>query len=428
MRRVVIIGGGFGGLYAALSLRRAPVQVTLIDRRNFHLFQPLLYQVATGGLSPADIAVPLRGVLRKQKNTRVELAEAADIDTANRRVILSDGEIGYDTLIVAAGAGNHYFGHDDWQELAPGLKTVEDATQIRRRILLAFETAERTDDPSAIRRWLTFVVVGGGPTGVELAGALGEISRDTLRHDFRQINPADARILLIESNDRILGSYPPRLSANARRILEKLGVTVRTNSIVSEIRPDSVIIKSKDAEEEIPTRTVLWGAGIKASPIGKILAEKTGCGIDRAGRIVVSPDLTIPGHPEIIVIGDLANFPHQNGQPLPGLAPVAMQQGKYAADLIRSRIMGKSLKSFRYINYGTMATIGKKKAVADMGKLHMAGFFGWIAWLFIHLMYIVEFENRVLVIVQWAWNYFTGNRSARLITGETPLPLFKRKP
>lgn len=425
--KVVIIGGGFAGMYAALSLRRIPADITLIDRRNFHLFQPLLYQVATGALSPADIAVPLRGVLRRQKRTHVKLAEAVDIDIDNRKVILSDGEIGYDTLIVATGAGNHYFGRDHWEQMAPGLKTIEEATDIRRRILLAFEAAERAEDDETMRRWLNFVVVGGGATGVELAGALGEISRDTLRQDFRKINPADAKILLIESNERILMAYPPSLSAKARRTLEKLGVTVRTKSIVSDIQPDFVIIRSDNVDEKIPTHTVLWAAGIKASPLGKILSDKAGATIDRAGRVEVLPDLTVPGHPEIIVIGDLSSFSHQNGKPLPGLAPVAMQQGHYAAMLIKARLQGKSLMPFRYRDYGSMATIGKKNAVADIGPLHIAGFLGWVAWLFIHLMYIVEFENRILVIVQWAWNYFTGNRAARLITGESPFPLEKKK-
>jgi NADH dehydrogenase len=425
--KVVIIGGGFGGMYAALSLRKTPVDVTLIDRRNFHLFQPLLYQVATGALSPADIAVPLRGVLKRQKRTKVVLGEAIDVDTEKRRVIMSDGEIDYDTLVVATGAGNHYFGNDHWEEMAPGLKTIEEATDIRRRILLAFETAERAETPEMVREWLNFVVVGGGATGVELAGALGEISRDTLRHDFRNINPADARILLIESNERILMAYPPPLSAKARQTLEKLDVTVRTKSIVSEVQSDYVVIRSNGIDEKIPTHTVLWAAGIKASPLGKIIAEKTGAKTDRAGRIEVAPDLTVPGHPEIMIIGDLSSFTHQNDKPLPGLAPVAMQQGRYAALTIQARLKGKVLKPFRYHDYGSMATIGKKNAVADIGPLHFAGFPGWIAWLFIHLMYIVEFENRVLVIIQWAWNYFTGNRAARLITGESPFPLTKKK-
>ena len=425
--RVVIIGGGFGGLYAAISLRKVPVEVTLLDKRNFHLFQPLLYQVATGALSPADIATPLRAVVKNQKNARVILAEVIDIDVAAKKVILSDGELEYDTLIVATGGHHHYFGHDHWESLAPGLKTIEDATEIRRRILLAFEAAEREPDPERLKEWLTFVVVGGGPTGVELAGALGEISRDTLKRDFRTINPADAGIILIESNERILTTYPPKLSAKAQKTLEKLGVMVRTNHIVVDVRPDSVTIKSKTGEERIAARTVLWGAGIKASPMGTILADKTGCEIDRSGRIIVRPDLTLPGHPEIMAIGDLANFSHQNGEPLPGLAPVAMQQGRYAAMLIKTRMNGGALKPFHYHDYGSMATIGRKNAVADIGPLHIAGFWGWVAWLFIHLMYIVEFENRVLVMVQWAWNYFTGNRAARLITGESPFPLNRKK-
>ncbi len=420
--RVVIIGGGFGGLYAAQSLKRAPVQVTLLDRRNFHLFQPLLYQVATGGLSPANIAAPLRGVLSKQKNVQVLLAEATDIDVTNRRVALSDGEVSYDTLIVAAGARHHYFGNDQWEKLAPGLKTIEDATAIRRGILLAFEAAERESSPEKLRAWLTFVIVGAGPTGVELAGALGEIANDTLRHDFRTINPAEARILLLEAADRVLPPYPPDLSASAQASLARLGVTVRTGVAVTGIEPDAVTIRAGHQTESIPARTVLWAAGVQASPLSRILAQATGAAVDGAGRVIVEPDLSLPGHPEIFVIGDMCNFSHQTGRALPGVAPVAMQQGRYVANLIQRRLHGGSIPPFRYQDKGNMATIGRAAAVVDLHWLRFSGHLAWLAWLFIHLINIVEFENRLLVMLQWAWNYFTRNRAARLITGENPLP------
>src|SRR5690242_11878907 len=332
-RRVVIIGGGFGGLYAAKALRRAPVRVTLIDRRNFHLFQPLLYQVATGALSPGEIASPLRFVLRRHKNTEVLLGEVADLDVAGRRVILRDGEAHYDTLILATGSSHHYFGNDHWRDLAPGLKTIEDATQIRSRILAAFEKAEREPDAETRRAWLTFVVVGAGPTGVELAGALGEIANDTLRHDFRQINPAEARILLLEGAERVLNTYPADLSAAAERSLIGLGVRPRTGTVVTAIDGEGVTARSGGRAERIAARTVLWAAGVEASPLGRVLAERTGARLDRVGRVIVEPDLTVAGHPEILVIGDLANFSYPGGKPLPGVAPVAMQQGRYAAKL-----------------------------------------------------------------------------------------------
>jgi NADH:quinone reductase (non-electrogenic) len=417
MHRVVIIGGGFGGLYAAKALRRAPVQVTLLDRRNFHLFQPLLYQVATGGLSPGEIASPLRFVLRRSKNTQVLLAEVTDLDTASRRVILRDGEAGYDTLIVAAGSGDSYFGHDAWEPLAPGLKTVEDATEIRRRILLAFEKAEREPEENLRRAWLTFVVVGAGPTGVELAGALGEIANDTLRHDFRHINPSQTRILLVEGSDRVLPLYPPDLSAKAEQSLIDLNVRPLTGAIVTGIAETGVALRRGTQTEHIPARTVLWAAGVQASPLGRVLAERAGAKLDRAGRVVVEPDLTVPGHPEIVVIGDLASFMHQTGQPLAGVAPVAMQEGRYAADLVRRRLQGWAIQPFHYWDKGSLATIGRAAAVADFGRIHMAGYLAWITWLFVHLMYLVGFDNRLLVFIKWAYNYFTRNRGARLITG-----------
>jgi NADH dehydrogenase len=434
VHQVVILGGGFGGLSAARALRRARAEVTLVDRCNYHLFQPLLYQVATGALSPANIAAPLRGVLKRQKNAKVLLGEAVDIDVEGRRVILSDGEVSYDTLIVATGSRHQYFGHEQWEECAPGLKTIEDATHMRARILLAFEAAERETNKEKLRAWLTFVIVGAGPTGVELAGALGEISKDTLKNDFRNIDTAEAKILLIEGADRVLTTYPAELSAAGQRMLERLGVTVRTSTMVTEVTPESVTLRSGDGSEVVPTRTVLWAAGIQASPLGRILAEKAGATLDRVGRIGVEPNLSVARHPEIFVIGDLASFSHQTGKPLPGVAQVAMQQGQYAARLIEKRIKeGPEPRAagqrhgverpFHYVDKGNMATIGRKAAVADLHGLRVAGFPAWLIWLFIHLLYIVEFESRLLVMLQWAWNYFTFNRAARLITGKNPLPL-----
>ncbi|MBI3770294.1 MAG: NAD(P)/FAD-dependent oxidoreductase [Deltaproteobacteria bacterium] len=418
--RVVIIGGGFGGLYAAQALARAPVQVTLLDRRNFHLFQPLLYQVATGGLSPGEIASPLRSVLKRQRNTEVWLAEVTSIDVAGRRVLLSDGEVPYDSLIVATGARHHYFGNSQWEPLAPGLKGIEDATEIRRRVLLAFEIAEREPDAARRRAWLTFVIVGAGPTGVELAGALGEIANHTLKRDFRTINPSDAQILLLENAERVLPPYSPKLAASASAALQRLGVTVRTGVLVTNIEPEAVTLRRGDSTERIPTHTVLWAAGVQASPLGKALADGAGAPLDRVGRVMVEPDLTVPGHPEIIVIGDLASFSHQDGKPLPGVAPVAMQQGRYAARLITQRLGGGgSLPAFHYVDRGSMATIGRGAAVAHIGPFEFGGYLAWLSWLFIHLMYLVEFDNRLLVFVQWAWNYISWNRGARLITGES---------
>jgi NADH dehydrogenase len=422
-QHVVIIGGGFGGLTTAKRLKQAPVRVTLLDRRNFHLFQPLLYQVAIGGLSPANIAVPLRALLKRQKNTQVLLAEVVDIDIVNRRVLLSDGTIPYDTLVVAAGARHHYFGHGEWEAKAPGLKTIEDATEIRRRILLAFEAAERESDAERQRAWMTFVVVGGGPTGVELAGALGELAHHTLRGNFQAIDPAEARILLVEGVDRLLPTYIPKLSAKAAEALARLGVTVRTGTVVTDVQPDAVALRSGEHVERIATHTVLWAAGVDPSPLARILAKATSAELDRAGRVVVQPDLTLPGHPELFVIGDMANYGHQTGKPLPGLAPVAIQQGRYVADLIRCRLGGQTLPPFRYKDRGTMATIGRAAAVVDLGWFRFSGFLAWLVWLFVHLMSLVTFGNRLLVLIQWAWNYITRNRSARLITGENPLPL-----
>jgi NADH dehydrogenase len=424
---VVIVGGGFGGLSAAESLRKAPVQVTLLDRRNFHLFQPLLYQVATGVLSPANIASPLRAVLQRQKKARVLLAEVTGIDVPDRRVLLSDGEMSYDTLVIATGARHHYFGHDEWEALAPGLKTIEDATDMRRRILLAFEAAERETDPERLRALLTFVLVGAGPTGLELAGALADVARYTLKHDFRAINTAQARILLLEGMERVLPPYPPKLSAKAAAALARLGVTVWTDTVVTDIQPGVVTVCRHGQSERIAAHTVLWAAGVLASPLGKLLAQATGAALDRAGRITVEPNLTLPGHPELFVIGDLALFPYQGGKPLPGVAPVAIQQGRYVARLIDSRLRGQTRPAFRYKNLGNMAVIGRGVAVADLGWLRIAGSPAWLAWLFIHMINIIQFHNRLLVLVQWGWTYITRNRSARLITGASPLPLRRRE-
>ncbi|MCH7473159.1 MAG: NAD(P)/FAD-dependent oxidoreductase [Gemmatimonadetes bacterium] len=418
LHRVVIVGGGFGGLYAALSLRRARVDVTLLDRRNFHLFQPLLYQVATGGLSPGDISSPLRRVLRRQRNTRVLLADVVGLDVAGHSVVLAGGRtLPYDTVIVAAGASHDYFGNDGWRPHAPGLKTLEDAMAMRARILYSFEAAEQEADPKRRRAWLNFVVVGAGPTGVELAGALGELANDTLRQDFRAIDPADAQIVLVEGTDRVLPSYPESLSAKALKSLQRLGVTTRLNSFVTDVTQDSVKIQFAGNSERIPTRCVLWAAGVAASSLAHVIASQTSAELDRAGRVVVDADLTVPGHPEILVIGDMANFSHQTGAPLPGVAPVAMQQGRYAARRIMKLLTGEKPAAFRYVDKGSLATIGRSAAVAKFGRFGFAGFPAWLLWLFVHILALIEFENRVLVAVQWAWNYFTRNRGARLIVG-----------
>lgn len=422
LHHVVIVGGGFGGLHAALALSTAPVQITLIDRRNFHLFQPLLYQVATGALSPANIAAPLRAILRRQRNARVLMGEVTAIDVTARAVRLADGEtLPYDTLIVAAGVRHHYFGNDGWEAHAPGLKSIEDATEIRRRVLLAFEAAERETDPDEIRRLLTFVVIGAGPTGVELAGALAEIANFTLKGNFRHINPADATVYLLEGGDRVLPSYVPPLSDKARESLQQLGVQVKTGAMVKDITADQVTYTVGGETHILPTHTVLWAAGVRGSELGALLAEATHANLDRAGRIMIEPDLTLPAHPEIFVIGDMAHYAHQNGKPLPGVAPVAMQQAAYTAALIKRRLRGNTdaPKPFRYTDKGSMATIGRAAAVADIRGIHLWGFAGWVLWLFIHLMTLVRFQNRVLVLIQWAWSYFTRNRAARLITGAT---------
>lgn len=416
--RVVIVGGGFGGLYAAKQLGRVDVDVTLIDRRNFHLFSPLLYQVATGALSPGEIASPLRYVLHRQKRTRVLLGEVVDIDCGKKEVILSDGSrLPYDTVIFATGSTHSYFNHPEWEKLAPGLKTVEDATAIRSRLLMAFEVAEKENDAEKRRAELTFIIVGAGPTGVELAGALAEISRDTLKGDFRSINPADANIFLIEGEDRLLPSYPPQLSQAAEKSLGRLGVHTRTGAKVTAIDADGVTVQSGGNDTRIPAKTVLWAAGVEASPLARTLAQRTGVQPDRASRIPVEPDLSIAGHPEILVIGDMAAF-RQDGKQVPGVAPTAMQQGRYAAKLIRNRLRNENTNPFHYFDKGSLATIGRNAAVAEIGPFRFSGWLAWLTWLFVHLLYIVEFENRLLIVVQWAYDYFTHNRGARLITGE----------
>ncbi len=421
--QVVIVGGGFGGLYAAKTLKRAPVKVTLVDKRNFHLFQPLLYQVATGGLSPGDISSPLRTVLSRDKNTKVLMGEVVDLDPEQRKVILRDKELNYDTLIVATGGGHHYFGNDQWAQLAPGLKTVEDALEMRRRIFLAFEAAEQESDPQKRRAWLTFVVVGGGPTGVELAGALAELAYKTLKQDFRDIDTTETQVLLLEGTNRVLPPYPPDLSAKAAASLTHLGVTVQTQTLVTNIEHTTITVRRDNQVEQIQARTVLWAAGVKASPLGQVLAKRTGTELDRVGRVIVEPDLSVPGHPNVFVIGDLANFSHQGGKPLPGVAPVAMQQGKYVANLLKQRFLGENSPAFHYADGGSLAVIGRNAAVANLGAIRLSGLPAWLIWIFVHIYYLVEFDNKLLVLTQLGWNYFTRKRSACLITGKDAPPL-----
>ncbi len=417
--RVLILGGGFGGLYAAQALKHAPVEVTVLDRRNFHLFQPLLYQVATGSLSPGEIAAPLRAILSKQKNTRVLLGEAVDIDPAAKRVMLRDcGDLEYDSLIVAVGSQSAYFGHDEWREWAPSLKSIEEATQIRHKILLAFEVAERISDPDERRAWLTFVIVGGGATGVELAGALGEIANETLKHDFRSIRPQDAQIIVVDGGARPLASYPEDLSRKAERSLLNLGARVRTGVMVTCVDGNGVTLKTKTGTDHIASHTVIWAAGVSASDFGRQLARRTSAEADKAGRIKVNPDLTIPNYPDIFVVGDLANATDEHGKMLPGVAQVAMQGGAYAAKTLMKRIKGdRDVKPFHYFNKGDLAVIGRAAAVADIFGMHLSGVIAWLVWVFIHLMYIVEFQSRIVVFVEWAFLYLTFNRGARLITG-----------
>jgi len=430
--RVLIIGGGFAGLNAVRNLRSDPeVAVTVLDRRNFHLFQPMLYQVATGALSPGDIAQPLRSILARQRNATVILGEAVGIDVDRREVRVSDGgPIAYDTLIVATGAHHTYFGHDEWAAVAPGLKTLEDAIEIRRRILIAFEAAEREADPERRREWMTFVLVGGGPTGVELGGSLGEIARDTLRRDFRAIDPGEARIVLIEALDRVLPPYPADRSRSAQKQLERLGVTVRLGTRVAHIDDRSVRVvpsAQPDAPEEvIPTRTVLWGAGVQASTFARKVAKAAGAKTDRNGRVLVGPDLTVPGHPEIFVVGDAAVQPWKEGQPTPGVAQGGIQGGTYAARVIRRRLLGRPYEPFRYSNHGDVAVIGRLSGVTNipwMGPFgRQGGFTAWLLWLGIHIVYLIGFANRIVVLIRWAWSFVTHGRGTRLITGDLLLP------
>ena len=421
---VVIIGGGFGGLAAARALAGVPVNVTLLDRRNHHLFQPLLYQVATAALNPSDIAYPIRAALAKQRNARVLLADARSIDVARRHVVLDDGALDYDYLVVATGATHSYFGKD-WGQVAPGLKSIEDALEIRRRVFLAYEAAERESDPVAQREWLTFVVVGGGPTGVELAGALGEIGLHTLAHDFRSIDPTQVRVVLFEGGDRVLAAYPPKLSLAARRSLEKRHVEVRLNTLVTAIDATSVTVTCADVAERVGTRTVLWAAGVQASP----LAADLGAARDRAGRVEVRPDLSIPDHPEIFVVGDLAKM-ISDGVQVPGVAQGALQGGKHVGKIIAAEVRGAITPSnrpaFRYHDKGNMATIGRASAVVATKRFSISGLTAWLLWWVVHIMFLVGFKNRLLVMFHWGWNWLTFTRGARLITGEVgPLPEIK---
>jgi NADH dehydrogenase len=411
---VVIIGGGFGGLYAARALKRASVQVTVLDRRNHHVFQPLLYQVAMAALSPGDIASPIRWILRKQKNVEVLLAEAVSVDAARQMVVLSDGEIGYDYLIVATGATHAYFGHDEWRPIAPGLKSLEDALHIRRRVLLAFERAERETDPARRARQLTFVLIGAGPTGVEMAGALAEIARQSLARDFRHFDPGSARIILVEGGPAVLAAFPETLRQAALRDLKDLGVEVRLNSVVTNVSPGRVMI----GQDVIEAETVLWTAGVAASRLGASL----GVALDRAGRVRVEPDLTVPGHSNVFVIGDLATLNDETGKPLPGVAQVAIQMGRHAVKNILRSIEQQPLRAFRYNDLGNMATIGRASAVADFGTFRLTGYLAWLAWLFVHLMKLIGFRNRLVVMVQWAWAYVSYQRAIRLITGDDDPP------
>ncbi|MDQ6674868.1 MAG: NAD(P)/FAD-dependent oxidoreductase [Chloroflexota bacterium] len=414
MPHVVILGAGFGGLNAARTLGPYPIRITVVDRQNYHLFQPLLYQVATAGLSPGDIAEPIRAILRKYRNVRVLLDEAISIDLTQKQLTLGEvGELSYDYLIVATGSRHSYFGHEEWEALAPGLKSVDDALEIRRRILLAFEAAEREDDPEVRQAWLTFVLVGGGPTGVELAGAIAEIRRHTVAHDFSSIDPTQARIILIEAEHRLLSMFAEDLSARAENALRALGVEVRTGASVTAVTRDAVHV----GNEVIPARTTLWAAGVAASPLGRSLGTR----LDRNGRVAVEPDLTLPDHPDVYVIGDLAAFPHQTGRLLPGLAAVAMQQGRAAGTNVWRAIVGRPHTSFHYVDRGTMATIGRAAAVAQVGPIHLTGRIAWLAWLLVHLIMLIGFENRLLVLLEWLWSYCTYQRGSRLITGPSPL-------
>ena len=414
MPRVVIVGGGFGGLYAARRLSRGPVQVTLVDRQNYHLFQPLLYQVATAGLSPGDIATPIRSLLATQSNVEVRMAQVVGLELAHQRVQLSDGALDYDHLILATGVSHAYFGHDDWETFAPGLKTLDDALEMRRRVLTAFEEAEKETDEKRRETFLTFVVVGAGPTGVELAGAIAELARYTVARDYRHFDPKKSRVILIEAGPRVLCAFDEKLSGKALASLQKLGVEVRLDTRVMNIDAHGVVLE----KERLDAATVLWGAGVQASPLSKSL----GVELDRSGRVKVNSDLSIPGHPSAYVVGDLACFTQADGSIVPGLAPAAIQQGEHAADNILAVVAGHRTASFEYVDKGIMATVGRASGIAQSGSLRLSGFLGWCAWLFIHILYLIGFRNRLLVMIQWAWAWFTFGRSARLITGRQAPP------
>jgi NADH dehydrogenase len=425
--RVVVVGGGFGGLQTVRSLRNAPVDITLVDRRNFHLFQPLLYQVATGALSPAEIATPLRGVLKRQKNVRVVMGEVREFDLAHREVVLdalpdggTDLAIPYETLIVAGGSRYSYFGHDEWRTFALEIKSVESALEVRRRIFTAFEAAEIEQDPRRRETWLTFVVVGGGPTGIEMAGQIAELARDALRRDFHSVDPRRARILLVEASERLLPTFPPRLSARAAQTLERLGVTVLLHTTVVGLDGESVVSKGPDgASKHLPTRTIVWAAGVVASELAGALAAASGAALDRGGRIAVGPDLTIQRHPEVIALGDMASVHDATGNAvaLPGLASTAMQQGRHAAKTVRRRAQGKPSQPFRFVDKGNLATIGRAHAVAEIKGIQTSGLLAWLIWLGVHIFYLTGLQNRLLVLTRWAFSFVTRGRGARLITG-----------
>lgn len=417
--RVVVVGGGFGGLYTVTGLRRAPVEITLVDRRNFHLFQPLLYQVSTGGLSPADISSPLRHIFKQQRNVSVVLGEATGVDPTRRVLHLTDRDLPFDSLVLAPGVVNHYFGQDQWADAAPGLKTLEDAVEIRHRILASFETAELEADAGRRATLMTFVVIGAGPTGVELAGAIGELAHHTLHGEFRRIDPTTARVLLVDSADRVLPGFPELLSARAERSLKRLRVEVRTGTRVVGIDADGLDLERNGSTERITTPTVLWGAGVAAPPLARALQAATGCGLDRMGRVKVGPDLAIPGHPDIYVIGDMAHV-EVKGAPLPCIAPPAVQGGKHVAKLIRARLQGRAERpAFRYFDKGSLATIGRSAAVAEFRGLKFWGFPAWMLWLVVHIVYLIGFENRAIVLFQWINMYIMKKRGARIILGKS---------
>lgn len=417
---VVIVGGGFAGLSAAKALANKPVRVTLVDKRNFHLFQPLLYQVATGGLSPGDIAYPIRAALATAKNVRVLAAEVVDVLPQEQQILLDEGQLDYDTLILATGTETHYFGNDAWRPRAPGLKTVEDALEMRRRVLSAFEMAEKEQDPDLRKAWLNFVVVGGGPTGVELAGAIAGLAQETLRGEFRSIESNEAQIFLFEGQQRVLNTFPDDLSAKALRSLNNKGIIVRTQSLLTAVESGRIHyrVQGESTEHQLPTQTVLWAAGIQASPLGRLLAQRTNASFDPMGRIIVEPDLTVTNFPDIFVLGDLAHFSHNLDQPLPGVAQVAIQGGHYAARSVVSRLKGRAIKPFRYRDRGSMAVIGRNSAVVDLGRLQLSGPLAWLLWLFIHISFLIGFDNKLIVLFQWSWSYFTRKHGARLITPE----------